>query len=144
MKSSNDETSGDFDAIVIVSLGSTKQYLGSGQLSKYLPILEEYKRADLSLEQEATLLPLNDSFPVRRLIYSPVGPVNRDFDDIRRFSEAAYKGVKRALKSGARKPIIAVPSPNGAQENYSYFDAATILGAYEAIYVVIVINIILS
>jgi len=28
-------------------------------------------------------------------IYAPTGPVTRDFDDVRRFQEAAEKGVKR-------------------------------------------------
>lgn len=47
------------------------------------------------------LLPPDE--PVRRLIYSPVGQINRDYDDVRRFRDAAYRGVKRALKAGSVK-----------------------------------------
>ena len=28
-------------------------------------------------------------------VYAPTGPVTRDFDDVRRFQEAAVKGLKR-------------------------------------------------
>lgn len=31
----------------------------------------------------------------RRVVYVPTGPVNRDYDDVRRFEDAAVKGVKR-------------------------------------------------
>jgi len=30
-------------------------------------------------------------------VYSPTGPVTRDYDDVRRFQEAAEKGLKRLL-----------------------------------------------
>ena len=30
-------------------------------------------------------------------IYAPTGPVTRDFDDVRRFQEAADKGLKRCV-----------------------------------------------
>jgi len=113
-----------------------------GPLAKYLPSLEQYKSADSSFEKEGGIIPLNDG-SVKRLIYSPVGPINRDYDDVRRFSDAALKGVKRALKAGAKSPLIALPSSNGSQDKYSLFDVATVLGAYEAIYVVTMISLLM-
>ena len=38
------------------------------------------------------------------------GPLNRDEDDVRRLSDAALAGVKRALDSGARKPLLVAPT----------------------------------
>lgn len=31
----------------------------------------------------------------KKLVYSPTGPLNRDYDDVRRCSDAAIAGVKR-------------------------------------------------
>jgi leucyl aminopeptidase len=138
LNQSSDETNSD--SIVIVSLKISKDLL-TESLAKYLPSLEQYKSADASFEKEGGIIPLADK-SVKRLIYSPVGPINRDYDDVRRFSEAALKGVKRALKAGAKRPIVALPSSSGSQEKYSFYDAATILGAYEAIYVVIILSFI--
>ena len=33
-------------------------------------------------------------------MYSNTGPVDRDYDDLRRFSDAGFAGVKRALAAG--------------------------------------------
>lgn len=34
--------------------------------------------------------------------------INRDYDDVRRFADAASAGVKKALAVGARAPVLAV------------------------------------
>lgn len=38
--------------------------------------------------------------PGNRLIFASTGPVNRDYDDIRRFSDAAINGIKRSAMAG--------------------------------------------
>ena len=43
-----------------------------------------------------------------RLVLASTGPVTRDFDDVRRFQDAAQKAVKRALAAGARNPLLVV------------------------------------
>merc|ERR1711892_629062 len=43
-----------------------------------------------------------------RFVLSPTGPLNRCEDDVRRFFDAALSGVKRALKAGAKKPLLLV------------------------------------
>lgn len=35
-----------------------------------------------------------------RLVFACTGPVNRDYDDVRRFSDAAANGIKRSVGSG--------------------------------------------
>lgn len=35
--------------------------------------------------------------PGNRLVFACTGPVNRDYDDVRRFSDAAANGIKRCL-----------------------------------------------
>jgi leucyl aminopeptidase len=41
-----------------------------------------------------------------RLVVSPTGPLNRDYDDVRRVADAVAKGVKRAMGAGARAPHL--------------------------------------
>lgn len=38
--------------------------------------------------------------PGNRLVFASTGPLNRDYDDIRRFSDAATNGIKRSAMAG--------------------------------------------
>merc|ERR1719507_886126 len=73
------------------------------------------------------------SLPCQRLIFSPTGPVNRDYDDLRRFTDAGAAGIKRALAAGSRRPLLAVAGtlPGGAA---AQAEVAALLGALEALY----------
>jgi len=65
-----------------------------------------------------------------RFVLSPTGPLNRCEDDVRRFFDAAEAGIKRALKSGARKPLLLVVP----DERFSQSLLVSILGAMHALY----------
>jgi len=56
--------------------------------------------------------------------------LNRCEDDVRRFFEAAEVGVKRALKSGATKPLLVIIP----DENMTNSLLVSILGAMHALY----------
>ncbi|CAG2121947.1 unnamed protein product, partial [Medioppia subpectinata] len=58
-----------------------------------------------------------------------------DYDDVRRFTEAAVKGVQRALSAGAKKPLVVLPTNSDHLKAFSLYDLATLLGAYSALYV---------
>ena len=63
-------------------------------------------------------------------VLSHTGPINRCEDDVRRFFEAAESGVKRALKAGAKKPLmIVIPDETMPQSLL-----VSILGAMHALY----------
>ena len=65
-----------------------------------------------------------------RFILSPTGPLNRCEDDVRRFFDAGEAGVKRAIKAGAKKPLLLViPDENMAQSLL-----ITIMGAMQGLY----------
>ena len=51
-------------------------------------------QVDKSLSSTVSLivLPLD---PPKAFVFSPTGPINRDYDDIRRFADAAGAGIKR-------------------------------------------------
>lgn len=49
---------------------------------------------DSGLEKEVVVLKV-PGLPGNRLVFASTGPVNRDYDDARRFSDAALNGIKR-------------------------------------------------
>lgn len=136
MKVYKEGKKGSFDAVVFLAL-KTHESAANGCIGKYQKFIDETKLHDENLDKEGGFILLPEDMPIRRLIYSPVGPINRDQDDVRRFRDAAFRGVKRALKSGALQPLIVMPSFTGAAaSNYSLYDVVTVLGSYEAIYTV--------
>ena len=68
--------------------------------------------------------------PGSRIIYSPTGGVDGDFDDVRNFQDAAIKGTKRALLAGCKMPLIILPS----SETYKYATEVSLLGVLHALY----------
>ena len=44
-----------------------------------------------------------------RLVFAPTGPIHRDWDDVRRYGDAAKAGVRRARDAGAKRPLLLVP-----------------------------------
>ncbi len=53
--------------------------------------------------------------PRHKLIIAPVGPLNRDYDDVRSFADVAKVAVLQAKSAGARKPLIWVQGPAEAR-----------------------------
>lgn len=49
--------------------------------------------SDNLASKECVCLGIN--LPCLRLIYAPTGPLDRDIDDVRRFSDASFNGVER-------------------------------------------------
>ena len=58
--------------------------------------------------------------------------INRDYDDVRRFADAASAGVKKALAVGARAPVVAV----FATKEFRQATLVSLLAALETTYVV--------
>lgn len=85
---------------------------------------------DPALESEIGILPAPD-LPGKRLVHAPTGKIDPDYDDVRVLKNAAFKGMKRALKAKITKPLLildATKFENGA--------LAILLGALQALYVV--------
>lgn len=100
----------DYDCLIVIALRTGNGFLEGPYTGEYAEQLTELSRYDASLDSEGGFLLLPVSHKIRRLVYSPVGPINRDQDDVRRFRDAAYKGMIRAMKAGANAPIIVIPS----------------------------------
>ncbi|XP_072913572.1 putative aminopeptidase W07G4.4 [Hemitrygon akajei] len=116
-----------FDGIVLVTNTIDKL---SGDLLHLKTALNQYKSIDASVEQDVVLVHAVD-LPGSRLVFAPTGPLNRDYDDVRRFSDAANSGIKRALKAGMVKPVLVCP-PEGL---FKDAPLVTVLGALHALYV---------
>ncbi|XP_043267203.1 putative aminopeptidase W07G4.4 isoform X2 [Venturia canescens] len=115
----------EYDGIILVSGNSP----GTNEPEPFKSVLYAAAQIDFALGTIGGLIPIN--LPAKRLIYSPTGPLNMDFDDVRSFAEAASRGVDRALKAGVQRPLIAL-IPDVRFENV---ELVTLLGALDALYV---------
>lgn len=79
----------DYDGVILVS-GSSP---GSDEPEPFKTVLYNAAQIDAALDTIGAVLPIN--LPAKRLIYSPTGPLNMDYHDVRSHAEAAVKGIKR-------------------------------------------------
>ncbi|XP_054707558.1 putative aminopeptidase W07G4.4 [Uloborus diversus] len=123
-----------FDSLVIVASDVTK-ILSTGFLPEFLNELIIHKENDAAFDNvETFLVPrVAKHKNISKLVYSPTGPLNRDYDDVRRYADAACKGLKRILKAGAKSPILVIADPS--LQKFKFIELVSLLGAAEAIYV---------
>ncbi|XP_034726970.1 putative aminopeptidase W07G4.4 [Etheostoma cragini] len=91
--------------------------------------LQDYSSVDSSLGEEVVILKV-PGLPGNRLVFASTGPVNRDYDDVRRFGDAAVNGIKRALKAGMQRPLLVCPP----HQDYKNSTVVAALGALHALY----------
>lgn len=75
------------------------------------------------------------------IVTSPTGPLSRDYDDVRRFGDAAAKAIKRLRQGGFRRPLLLVQGPKAADcdakdplKDYSKFLEVSLLAAMAEAY----------
>jgi len=117
-----------FDGVVVVS--DAVEHL-SAALQSSLGSINEYLAHDAAAKVSEAVVIVCPELPSKRLIYAPTGPVTRDYDDVRRFQEAAEKGIRRALAAGCKTPLLVCPQ----HDRYPLASRVTALGALHAIYV---------
>jgi leucyl aminopeptidase len=98
--------------------------------AEYADIVE-LAAIDARIGKETVLL-LNEKAPGKRLVVAPTGPISRDYDDVRRFFDAAKKAILEVKKAGAVNPAMAVFGANG--ELYSNALSVAYLGACQALW----------
>jgi len=117
----------DYDALVLVGPDykvSTSEAIISA--------VSNLAGVDASVASTGCVVPVG--LPCKRLVYSPTGPLDRDYDDLRRFSEAAGTGLKKAVAAGSKNPLLMVQGSmpgKGIEE----CQLAGLLGALAALYV---------
>ena len=111
-----------FDAVVLVGHDPKKAKVAPLQAP-----LRALLAADASASTAVNLVPSAD-VAGGRLVVAPTGPVHRDFDDVRRYAEAASKGVQRARDAGATKVLLLVQAPPKGS-TYQHAACVAALGA---------------
>ncbi|VEN50398.1 unnamed protein product, partial [Callosobruchus maculatus] len=91
--------------------------------------ITEAQQYDASLTTELVVLPLPSL--KSKLVHSPTGPIDPDYGDVRAFKKAAASGIKRALKSGMKTPLLVLEE----HPRFQRAELVTLLGALQAIYV---------
>lgn len=123
---SSDLNDQNFDGIVLV----TQSYETlPPELQSLKAPLQDYSSVDSGLCDEVVLLKV-PGLSGNRLVFACTGPVNRDYDDVRRFSDAAGNGMKRALKAGMQRPLLVCPP----HKDYPNSGTVAALGALHALY----------
>ncbi|KAE8291886.1 putative aminopeptidase W07G4.4 [Larimichthys crocea] len=116
----------NFDGIVLVTQNHDTL---PAELECLKAPLQDYSSVDSGLGEEVVILKV-PGLPGNRLVFASTGPVNRDYDDVRRFSDAALSGIKRALKAGMQRPLLVCPP----HKDYKNSTMAAALGALQALY----------
>ncbi|KAK7456569.1 hypothetical protein BaRGS_00039323 [Batillaria attramentaria] len=88
---------------------------------------------DCTIKLTGNLQPLGTVLDKFAQIFAPTGPLNRDYDDVRRFADAAVLGIKRALDAGCKKPLLVRPVDVDA--SFTNAEMVTLLGSLQALYV---------
>ena len=116
----------NYDCLVMVSPDTDSDH---ANVSSALSSLKSVDKAALDCVSVLAV-----DLPCKRMVFSPTGPLTRDYDDVRRFSDAATAGLKRALSAGSTNPLVMVRGslPGGKAEEAQL---AGLLGALAALYV---------
>ena len=123
----NEVNNHGFDATVIV-------YAPQSQFPEQsLPEVQNLKLIDNNFENQVVIIATPNQ-PIKRLILSPTGPLNRDFDDVRRVSKAARAGVERAKQAGAISPFIKFVGVPDNSSDYSRHVEASLLEVLQGLY----------
>ncbi|XOV81108.1 MAG: M17 family metallopeptidase [Aestuariibacter sp.] len=94
-------------------------------------LLTEYRKIDARVDSEALLITDSD-MPGNRLISSATGPLDRYYDDVRRFYDAGRKAANIVKQSGARRPLLVVEAPN--DKRYQLAAEVCYLGMTQALW----------
>lgn len=90
-----------FDALIIV--GQNFESLPSPYAESYAAALKTDARVASQVSVAAC-----ETAPGNRVVFAPAGSLDQDYDDVRRFYDAAHKAASTARDSGARAPALLV------------------------------------
>lgn len=117
----------EFDAVVAV--GSVESLRAPGAV---YDVLSPAAAVDADFEENVHVLPAPE-LAGGRLIFAPTGRLDRDYDDVRRFGDAAAAGLVRARDAGARRPLLVLGEiPDSA--DFAHAVEVALLGALGALW----------
>ncbi|MDR7120516.1 leucyl aminopeptidase family protein [Rheinheimera soli] len=113
-----------WDALIIVASSFTA-------VTELQQEIDAAAAVDHRIGKETVLL-LSGKAPGQRLVLSPTGPLDRDYDDVRGFYDAAKQGISQAKAAGAKSPALYVIAPDS--DAYQYAAEVAYLGACQALW----------
>ncbi|SHI11152.1 M17 family metallopeptidase [Ferrimonas marina] len=116
-----------WDAVIVVSDGF--------ELSAYPEVAQLVRHAasvDQRVGKVAQLL-MAPGLAGGRLVLAPTGDLDGDFEDVRRFAEAAEQGVNLAVAAGSRRPLLLVDESH-EELRYCEAKAVSMLGLGQGVY----------
>jgi len=119
----DDLNSSKFDAVIVVS--SNVASISHEELKSPL---QSYVDVDHAGEKGVFVTPAN--LTAKKIVYSGTGTLENDWDDVTCFAKAAKAGLKKALDTGSKAPLLYCNAIKFPQAKI-----VTILGALEALYV---------
>ncbi|KHJ45307.1 hypothetical protein D918_04613 [Trichuris suis] len=131
VKTCNNFNDASYDGLLVVASSVADL---PADLTPLKPFLENFFALDKSALDAGSvcLIPVSGNvLHSSRLIFSATGPLTRDFDDERRFKEAAELGMSRALKAGMKNILLIC----GVHKSYPTAQLVTLLGAMQTLYV---------
>ena len=129
---------------VAIAISSVQAALNDSQWDALIIVASDYTAvSELQSEINAaaaidnrigkeTVLLLSGKAPGQRLVLSPTGPLDRDYDDVRSFYDAAKLGITQAKSAGAKSPVLYVIAPDS--DAYQYAAEVAYLGACQALW----------
>lgn len=103
---------GEWDAVIVIASS-----IDTCPNTEIQNALTEFAKIDSRVGKQAVLVPFEKAAG-GRVIFAPTGELNRYFDDVRRFSDAAKKAAVIAKSAGSVKPLLLVEQPeDGRFEN---------------------------
>ena len=112
------------DALIII--GDDFSHLADPDLSQ---AINAQMKVDARIGKQVTLLVINS----KRVILAPTGPLNRDYDDVRRYFDAAKLAINEAKASGSSHPAIYLPQAS-QDARYQHALEVAYLGACQALW----------
>lgn len=137
MKTCADLNSSESDALILVLDDADSL---PNQFSSLLPTIKSHQKI-VSKFNTGVHIMCCESLHHKKLILSFVGPLDRDYDDVRRIADAVKEGVCLSIKSGSTSPLLALAPLKAAAKlhaNWSHPKAlclTALLSALHAVYV---------
>lgn len=94
--------------------------------------LKAHAKIDQRLGKKSLLIAAAN-LPATRLISAPTGPLDRDYDDVRRVFDAAKKAARICLDSGVKAPLVVVELSSNSEAFKHALDVAY-LGMCQALW----------
>ncbi|WP_028112116.1 peptidase M17 [Ferrimonas kyonanensis] len=116
-----------WDAVLVVS-----DRFELAQWPEVSQLIQHAASVDQRIGSEATLL-LAPGLAGGRLVLAPTGDLGSDYEDARRFYEAAETGIKMAYRAGARNVLLLVDGPK-TDARYLYGADVAALGCGQGLY----------